>query len=417
MKTTRCIVLLAALGVQASLAAGCHDHATPVEPQPGNTSYETVTLDTAGVGTVRDVIVDWWDGVTLFRTGTVTQVVALDNMWGRLRYYSCANGCDSAASWDGVTVDNGPPWPHVGGSLVAPSAATPTPTGIAAVATVDLPDSGGRPQVRYVQCAGACGLAGNWSAADLFPGASVMPGKPLAADAAGTLHLLLRYPDSLTYAECSANCGAPSGWRTLAIDTAYHTPWASVVPQWARGLVAASPGGGVQVFYVASGGLVHASCPANCTSAGRWQISIAVTGVSAPGNALFALAFTAAPDGRMHLAYAQFPGSVWYGTCAGACTGPWAVTALPFQTSSLAVATDATGRVFLATTDVTVKVSTCAGSCLAAGNWTVSDVGSAVGGSLVAGGSVALAVDSSGRERVASTETAAFHLQYSQALP
>ena len=417
MKTTRRTVLLAALGIQASLAAGCRDHGTPVEPQPGNTSYETVTLDTAGIGTIRDVIVDWWDGVTLMRSGTATQVVALDNMWGRLRYYRCASLCDSAAAWTGVTVDNGPAWPYMGGSLQAPSGTTSTPAGIAAVATVALPDSGGRPQVRYVQCAGTCGDAGSWTVADLFPGASVMPGKPLTADAAGTLHLLLRYPDSLTYAECSGNCGVSSSWRTLAIDTAYHTLWASVAPAWSRGLVAASPGGGVQVFYVGSGGLVHAGCAANCTAGGSWQSSVAVAGVSAPGNEPFALAFVSGADGRMHLAYADSSGAVRYGECGGSCAGTWAMTSLPFQTSGLAMATDAAGRVFLATTHATVTVSTCASSCLNIGNWVVSAADAAAGGSLPGGGSVALAVDSTGRARVASSETVMFRLQYSQARP
>lgn len=253
--------------------------------------------------------------------------------------------------------------------------------------------------IGYAQCPGACNFARNWTVAPTFPDTGYLEGwvfsgysTPLAADAAGGLRLLyLRGADrTLHYGYCAGACDGPANWRSVAITGPYDWSWAR--------LIAVAPGGAVHVLHATATGLIHAVCLGNCTAAASWQ-SAPVPGASLTG-ALTALALAFSPDGQLNLAYTDVSGAVTYGTCAGPCgpQGTWSFAALPLTSADVALATDSHGTVFLATNGGTVMVSRCDSGCLAPGAWRTDTVPAALGN-----GRVAIAVDSAGLARIAST--------------
>jgi hypothetical protein len=83
---------------------------------------------------------------------------------------------------------------------------------------------------------------------------------------------------------------------------------------------------------------------------------------------------------------------------------------LPVITNDVSIATDRQGRLYLATTYLTVAISRCDANCLDAASWQTVTVDSAFGQ-----GHVSIAVDSAGHARVASTSSRyAEILQYTQ---
>jgi len=366
----------------------------------------TFTFDTVCTACYVDVT-NQWGGVTLLLDAHQSvHIVALDWWGNRLRYHGCANVCDDAAHWFGGTGDT-IPYPY---GFFEWSSAVLTPGGIDVVYT-DCPTTQACNGVRYAHCAGACYLRRGWTEVSLFPGrADLSSGwgccqsTSLAADSMGGLHLLFADPRSrsLRYAYCGANCGNQVSWQEVRLDTLEGPPL------WPVRLIAFDPRSGVHALYVTSAGLIHASCAASCTSAASWQSEVVATDLGEASEVGLSLAF--GPDGRLHLAYRDHVGTAKYATCATPCAalGGWSVVGLPLRTSDVAVTTDRTGSVYLATTYRTVALSRCAANCLDPASWQTTLVDSAQGG-----GHVSIAVDSAGHARIAST-TAGNLLQYTQ---
>jgi hypothetical protein len=359
---------------------------SPPAPAP----YVTFTLDTI---IDSDLSGGWWAGVTLLlQPDQSVHIVALDGYNERLRYHGCASVCDDPAHWLQGTADNVSPYATNGAS-----GAALTPNGVQAVYAY-FPGFGG--SIRYAHCPGACNLRPNWSAASLFsgrgydtgPGWTYTPDRytPLAADPAGGLHLLFLAGSALHYAYCGAGYDSTASWQDVRIDSTY--PWG-----YTGHLIAVAPGGGVHVLYGSSAGLIHASCSGSCTIAANWRSEIVAAGAFTQAQSL---AF--GPDGRLHLVYTGggVPAYVTYATCVAPCTAPgaWSMALLPVLTYRAAIATDRQGRLYLATTYRTVAVSRCDVSCLDAASWQTVTLDSVPGGL-----NVAIAVDSAGHARVAST--------------
>jgi hypothetical protein len=215
----------------------------------------------------------------------------------------------------------------------------------------------------------------------------------LASDSSGVLHLLLTSAQGgLFYGRCVGNCATDASWQVTVLDSTF-----SVTDLYQTRLVAVDPHGLVHVLYSHKGRLTHASCAGGCTSGASWQ-----SGVIPSATTASALSLAFDPAGGLRLAYADSIGAVTYATCAGTCTAPgaWSTVLLPLHARDLSVAVGRTGVAYLATSDKTVALSRCAGGCLAAAIWQITDVDSAAGGSP---GHVSIVVDSLGRARIAST--------------
>lgn len=399
---------LFALGAIAVAAAACPDvPVAPIVTPPTPARYVTFTLDTINGFNVD--VTNQWDGITLLvGADQSVHVVAFDGWSGRLRYHGCANVCNDRVHWFHGTADSA----SVGyGEWEPGSGVALTPQGFQAVYAWE---AGYGPAIRYAHCPGACNFTGHWTATTpLSTPGSVQDwtghSTPLAADAAGGLHLLFYGPGDRTlhYGFCAAACDTPANWQDVPITGPYG------YSRWSR-LIAVAPGGGVHVLYGTAVGLIHATCSGGCTNAANWQ-SGPVAG--AYFLSLDALAMAFGPEGRLHLAYTDQTGVVSYATCAAPCTasGTWSTASLPLTTRDVSLATDAQGQLFLATNSPTVAVSRCAASCLSSASWQTVTVDSALGY-----GRVSIAVDAAGHARIASTyggfTQAPQILQYTQML-
>ena len=381
---------LVGLGIAVFVLASCREVPfAPTVTPPTPARYATVTLDTLR-GANLDVN-DQWAGVTmLLAPDQSAHVVAFDQWNGNLRYHGCANVCDDPAHWFAGTGDGGvTQWYYtVAGSVL-------TPGGIQSVYLVNVGNNFG---IRYAHCAGACNLAGNWAMANLFLGESNFEGQPwvhsapLATDPSGGLHLLFRSTQdgALHHAFCGAGCDNPGNWQDTPIDSAF-ADWQSAQ------LLAIAPGGGVHALY-ATGRLMHASCGSGCTVAANWRTD--TVPVDSLSGKLAGLSVAFGTDGALHLAYVDGSSRPVYATCNAPCTVPetWTAVVLPLATRDVSLATDARGRLYLATAGRSVAVSRCDANCLDPASWQTTQVDSALGG-----GHVSIAVDSAGYARVAST--------------
>ena len=397
-----------------ALAAGlsCREVTKASNQTPTGTPYVSWTLDTLCPGCGVDVGNVWGGATVLLAADQSVHVLAVDPWAQRLRYHGCANVCDDPKHWVSGTADTAP-----GGSgFDAWSTAVLTRAGIAAVYTWCPNNTLACTGVRLAECPGACNFGSNWTAANLFVGVGTVAdagywfgegrSSPLAADSSGGLHLLLDGPSgALLYEYCAATCGSAASWQGVQLDSA-----AGQHPH----SIAFDPASGVHVFYRTAGGLTHASCAGSCTSTGSWQ-----SGVIESGATVHVSSVALGSDGRLHLAYVDDLASATYATCAAPCAAPgsWSSRRLLYAVDGdiavsardVAIAA-ARGSLFLAINGSAVAVARCDSNCLA-GTWRWSPVDSAT-----SGGHVALAVDSAGRARIASTADFPNILQYTQLL-
>jgi len=380
--------------------------APAVAPPPPPAPYVTFGLDTIHGG--LDVGGAWWS-TSLFlgpelKPDQRVHIVSLDGWRVRLRYHGCSNFCDDPAHWFHGTADSAfQDTPYNYGA----SGASLTADGLFAIYSIYSALPQGPNVIRYAHCGGGCNFTGGWAKATEFSGRGFETGPgpwdarhtPLAADPAGGLNLLLFGAGLLHFGYCAAACDSTASWQEVLIDSTYPFSYQGA------GLVTVAPSGTVHVIYGSTAGLIHATCAAHCTIAGSWQSAVAVPGVNAS-----AIATAFGPDGRMHAAYVDGVYTANYATCAAPCAAPdaWSVVGLPLRTRDVALATDRSGGVFLATTYRTVALSRCPGNCLDPMSWQSTTIDSALGG-----GRVAIAVDSAGRARIASSDAFGL-LQYTQ---
>jgi len=379
---------LLALVASTAAAWSCRDiPQAPIVTPPAAPAYVTLTLDTLN-GAGLD-LGNMWGGVTaLVAPDQSVHVMALDLWDGVLHYYGCANVCDDGAHWARGIADSAG-FASVGGT----AGVVLTNRGIEVVFSYEPVQT---PWLRYVTCPGACNFTRNWTGATTtanweepwWSGDS-----PLAADAAGGLHVLFYDPADrlMHYGYCGGACTTTSSWQDVALDGASIGAWVGAH------LITVAASGGVHVFYGTPAGLFHATCDAGCTSAVSWQAT------PIPGahflDAPRAMAAAFSPDGTLHFAFSDGAGQVTYATCAAPCAAgsPWSLASLPITAGDVSLASDAQGRVYLATIDSTVVVSRCDSGCPAA-SWHSVRVPAARGG-----GHVAIAVDSAGLPTVASS--------------
>jgi hypothetical protein len=394
--------LIVAGMVTALDIAACRESEAPTGTS-AVVSTVTLTLDTAGAFAEPQ---NAWGGVSLMLgSDQSVHIVALDPWAGRVRYHGCATACDDPAHWLSGTADSAPAYID----FVFWSSAVLTRAGIQAVNPLCPGDF--CETIQYLQCAGACSQQQSWSVTDLFVAEGSLTSKgdgfgqsvSLAADSTGGLHLLFlargALPSGLYYAYCGGSCGTQANWTALRLD--------SLASQLSPRVIAFDQHTGVHVLYASVAGLVHAACPAACTQAGSWRSAVADSGATVD-----ALALAFGPAGQMDVAYRDDGLKTWYATCTTNCTARsgWAVTALPLRTRDVSLATSAVGAVFLATTDTSVAVSECTGTCLESTSWQTARLDSVVGG-----GHIALVVDATGRPRIASTGAVRpLTLQYTQ---
>jgi len=389
------LIAIGSAAVVVAGIAGCREvPQAPTQAATPPATHVTVTIDTLR-GYQLDVGNQWGGVKLLLAPDQSAHVVAFDAWSDRLRYYGCANFCDEPVHWFGGTADSVPMY---GGSFeLGGAGAVLTSLGFQAVYGQALARGIG---VGYAQCPGACNFTAHWSASSMLADTAYLEGPfqetaysvPLAADAAGGLHLIYYdYVDySIHYRYCPSACGAAASWQDVPVTA----PSSDFFGTSSR-LVAVAPNGAVHLLYGSSSGLVHAACLGGCTSAANWQ-SAPVPGPSG----IEALAMTFLTDGTALLAVADSTGAVTFGTCAGPCTAgaAWSLAALPLKSRDVALATDDSGRVYLATNRGTVSLSRCTAGCLGPAGWRTDTLRDVPGE-----GRVSVVVDAAGHARIASS--------------
>jgi len=239
--------------------------------------------------------------------------------------------------------------------------------------------------LRYGECASQCGVATNWSYADVVVAddnfysnhASFLD---LAVDGQGhprvvvsgvlpTTSGISSGTPTTRYVECNADCGNASSWSAVEISKMVVSgdQFFDVSPQ------------GVAAFgyWDPQRGVVYSSCSSGCTTAGNWQEAIAMPPPAANVTASsIALAFDAA--GNPHIVADFVNGThFWYAECGGNCTSTSGWTAIPVGSQVTIVGTgrhfavDPQGRpTVLALQMNTPGYYVCNGNCAAsASNW------------------------------------------------
>jgi hypothetical protein len=177
----------------------------------------------------------------------------------------------------------------------------------------------------------------------------------------------------LRYASCAAGCTSPAAWRRADIDSALN-----IVPT-----LAADSAGTIHVIYArydsTPGLLRYARCAAACTTASNWVQTTIDTGLAVAAAPSMALG----PDGGMHVIFtteeqrSRFGAfrRLWYGSCASGCvSGPaWHFVSLDSgylpSPPSVAVEKNATVLVAYSVSYSDARIATCRTACGNASGW------------------------------------------------
>ena len=173
----------------------------------------------------------------------------------------------------------------------------------------------------------------------------------LQIDAAGTMHLLYSYSTSTTpssgceltgpfplaarYAECSADCNSPAGWRfaTLDMPAAMVSPLVLDSQGRPRFLFTQAPPGPTTS---APGNLIYAACDAGCTTASNWAFVTVGKGLpcnSSSGNIPLGMPIAVDDVDRLWVAFASDDEELTVASCAGGCSDAsnWTPVKYPFS--------------------------------------------------------------------------------------
>jgi hypothetical protein len=304
---------------------------------------------------------------------TLRQWIALDGEGGRhvlsiavpggtITYSACrAADCGTTAAWESAVVEAAALSPLATGSIAVDAQGRVHLT-YPVLATKSL---------RYATCATSCGVAANWTRADVDTSANPGLWSAIRSDAGGRLHVV--YSDGgaggLRYATCAGTCASVADWTSIALPVSLQS---------VQDIDLAVGGSGTLSVILRGQGSVHAvqvaECVAICLSPASWQVGTLLESTLPSGGNGIAVDV----DGVRHVTYRTPTSEVVYATCDRECgdAGQWQRATLPVPAGGLSPGI-ATARGRLAIVAGPALLATCRTGCTTASNWRAKSPGAA----------------------------------------